>query len=336
MSIARRHQRNRAGNTAFGGHSARARGAIRKQGALCAAVTATATGAALVVPLGAPAHADLNPVTLRSLHLDSATVRKVQAYDKYRSREATQRKRAKKAVAFARKQIGKPYRWGGDGPHGYDCSGLAMAAWRKAGVDIPRVTYSQYRKVKRKVKLKDVKPGDLVFFHGRSHVGMYVGKSRFLHAPHSGAKVRIDKFGARRKKQFAGAVRPGAPVYKEWSPSVKELVEKIDRMEAQERRNPKPPDNQRTPHIPPPSATLTNFSDNPPTSPPAGALDAPPDGADPAPRPRSVAPQPRPGHGAGQAGDPAHQHHATPGFRPWAKYVSPYEELTAPGHISTV
>ncbi|MCP9977811.1 C40 family peptidase [Actinomadura madurae] len=167
------------------------------------AVTVTATGLALAVPAGSQALAAVNPAVLRSLHLDSATMQKVQAYDRYRTREAKQRKRAKKAMRFARKQIGKPYRWGADGPHGYDCSGLAMAAWRRAGVKIPRVTYAQYRRVARKVRLKDLKPGDLVFFHGRSHVGLYAGHGRFLHAPHSGANVRIDKFGARRKRQFA-------------------------------------------------------------------------------------------------------------------------------------
>ena len=175
------------------GHTAQARSAVRKQRALRAAVTAAATGLALAVPLSSQALAQLNPEVLRSLHLDSATLQKVRAYDKYRTREAGQRTRAKRAISFARKQIGKPYRWGAEGPRGYDCSGLAMASWRKGGVALPRVTYAQYRKVKRKVGLSDLRPGDLIFFHGRSHVGMYVGNGRFLHAPHAGAKVRIDK-----------------------------------------------------------------------------------------------------------------------------------------------
>ncbi|TDD59933.1 NlpC/P60 family protein, partial [Actinomadura darangshiensis] len=266
MSIARRSHKTESASGAFAGHTGRGPAATRKQIMLRTAVTATATvtGLALTVPMASQALAALNPTVLQSLHLDSATLKKVQAYDKYRTREASQRKRAKKAMRFARDQIGKPYRWGADGPSGFDCSGLAMAAWRKAGVKIPRVTYSQYSKVDRKVRMKDLKAGDLVFFHGRSHVGLYAGHGRFLHAPHTGAKVRIDKFGARRKKQFAGAVRPGAPAYRQWSPSVRELVEKIDRMSVQKRAEHKPPDKERTPHIPPPADTLPKKSDNPP------------------------------------------------------------------------
>ncbi|WP_433462287.1 C40 family peptidase [Spirillospora sp. CA-128828] len=278
----------------------------------------TATGLALAVPMGSQALAALNPVVLKSLHLDAATLEKVQAYDKYRTREKNQRKRAKKALRFARAQIGKPYRWGADGPSGYDCSGLAMAAWRKAGVKLPRVTYAQYRKVDRKVTLNDLKPGDLIFFHGRSHVGMYVGHGRFLHAPHAGARVRIDELGARRRKQFAGAVRPGAPAYREWSPSVRELVEKIDRMSVEKRADLKPPDKKRTPQIPPPDTTFPEKADNPPMTAPGHtpAEDAAPPGgpaAKPAPRPRT---RPRP-----------HRHPKPfwdlPGSQPWAEYTGP-------------
>ncbi|WP_239067705.1 C40 family peptidase [Actinomadura bangladeshensis] len=258
---------------------------------LLAALTATATGLALTVPLGAPAHAALNPVVLKSLHLDSATLEKVQAYDKYRTREANQREKASRALRFARKQIGKPYKWGADGPSSYDCSGLAMAAWRKAGVTLPRVTYAQYRKVDRKVKYGNLEPGDLIFFHGRSHVGLYVGHGRFLHAPHSGARVRINKIGKRRKQQFAGAVRPGAPAYREWSASVRELVEKIDRMSAEKRADKKPPDKERTPHIPPPSDSLPKSDRNPPMTAPGHtpAHQAAPPGR-PAPAPDDSAP----------------------------------------------
>ncbi|MFI0483275.1 NlpC/P60 family protein [Actinomadura sp. 9N215] len=302
---------------------------------LRAAVTVTTTGLALAVPLGSQALAALNPAVLKSLHLDSATQKKVQAYDRYRTREATQRERAGEALAFARKQLGKPYRWGADGPSGYDCSGLAMAAWRKAGVKIPRVTYSQYRHVKRKVRLGDLKPGDLIFFRGRSHVGIYVGDGRYLHAPHSGARVRIDKLSARRKRQFAGAVRPGAPAYKEWSPSVKELVEKIDRMSEEKRSDHKPPDKERTPQIPPPADTLPRSSDNLPDHSPgddpatAGDLaDRPPGGDAP---PEETRPEPRPKYKAKPA--PRKPRHVRHHSESWEKYAGPLDELTAPGHV---
>lgn len=332
-----------AGNGGFARHTRRGRTGARKQGMLRTAVTVTATGLALAVPLSSQAWADLNPAVLKSLHLDSATLKKVKAYDKYRTREAAQREGAKKALKFARKQIGKPYRWGAEGPGGYDCSGLAMAAWRKAGVKLPRVTYAQYRKVDRKVKLKNLKPGDLIFFRGRRHVGIYVGDGKYLHAPRSGEKVRIDKLTKRRRKQFAGAVRPGAPEYKKWSPSVKELVEKIDRMSAQKRADQKPPDKQRTPQIPPPTDTLPQNDDkhdapgNPPlnapghtpaeqAAPPGGPAPKPDDSA--AQGPRSDAPsdktkpEPRPRYETG----PAAAQQQGPfrngsEFRPWAEYV---------------
>ncbi|MFI0372292.1 NlpC/P60 family protein [Actinomadura sp. 1N219] len=311
------------------------------------AVTLTVTGLALAVPTGSQALAALNPAVLKRLHLDSATLKKVQAYDRYRTREASQREGASKALAFARKQIGKPYRWGAEGPGGYDCSGLAMASWRKAGVKLPRVTHAQYRQVKRKVSLKDLKPGDLVFFRGRNHVGLYVGSGRYLHAPYTGARVRIDKLDARRKRQFAGAVRPGAPAYKKWSTSVKELVEKIDRMSADKRTAHKPPDKQRTPQIPPPSDTLPKSPDSLPDHSPDHDLaeaDAPPgrpraakpdDSAARPPRgderPEESRPEPRPRYKAKPASrSPRHARHDSDS---WEKYVGTVDELTAPGHV---
>ncbi|TDD31135.1 hypothetical protein E1287_27610 [Actinomadura sp. KC06] len=329
MSTAGQTHGNESGNGSAVGHIGRARAGVRKQRMLRTAVTLTVTGLALAVPTGSQALAALNPAVLKRLHLDSATLKKVQAYDRYRTREAAQREGASKALAFARKQIGKPYRWGAEGPGGYDCSGLAMASWRKAGVKLPRVTHAQYRQVKRKVALKDLKPGDLVFFRGRNHVGLYVGNGRYLHAPYTGARVRIDKLNARRKKQFAGAVRPGAPAYKEWSPSVKELVEKIDRMSADKRTAHKPPDKQRTPQIPPPSDTLPKSPDTLPDHSPDHELaetGAPPGEK----RPEESRPEPRPRYKAKPASrSPRHARHDSDS---WEKYVGPVEELTAPGH----
>ncbi|WP_228645121.1 C40 family peptidase [Microtetraspora sp. AC03309] len=111
---------------------------------------------------------------------------------------------------MAKKQIGDPYRWGATGPGAFDCSGLVQYAWEKAGVKIPRTTWSQKSGVKKKVSWKNLKPGDLIFTSGGGHVGMYVGKGKMIHAPHTGALVRIDKLDAYRKSSFVGAVRPGA------------------------------------------------------------------------------------------------------------------------------
>ncbi|WP_433328715.1 NlpC/P60 family protein [Spirillospora sp. CA-294931] len=117
-------------------------------------------------------------------------------------------RRANSAVSFAYKQRGRPYVWGGTGPHGFDCSGLVQQAWRRGGVTIPRVTHTQYRKIRTRVSLGKLRPGDLVYFNGRGHVGMYVGKNRFIHSPRTGRTVTVERLRGYYKSRFAGAVRP--------------------------------------------------------------------------------------------------------------------------------
>jgi peptidoglycan hydrolase-like protein with peptidoglycan-binding domain len=99
------------------------------------------------------------------------------------------------ALHFARHQKGKPYQWGGVGPKGYDCSGLMMKAYAKAGVTIPRVANDQYG-AGEPVPLNHARAGDLVFHaadltNPRSiyHVGMYVGHGKVLDAPYTGAFI---------------------------------------------------------------------------------------------------------------------------------------------------
>ncbi len=113
--------------------------------------------------------------------------------------------RAAEALAFARAQLGKPYVWGATGPGSYDCSGLVQAAWAAAGVALPRTTYEQIGAARR-VGRGELQPGDLVFFYsGVSHVGLYAGGGRMIHAPHPGAPVRYEGIDV---MPFAGAVRP--------------------------------------------------------------------------------------------------------------------------------
>lgn len=99
------------------------------------------------------------------------------------------------ALHFAKQQKGKPYKWGGVGPKGYDCSGLVMKAYARAGVPIPRVANDQYG-AGRLVRLDHAHAGDLVFYAAdvtdpRSiyHVGMYVGGGKLLDAPYTGAFI---------------------------------------------------------------------------------------------------------------------------------------------------
>lgn len=113
--------------------------------------------------------------------------------------------RAARAVAFAYGAIGKPYVWGATGPGSYDCSGLTQAAWRAAGVSLPRTTYTQIN-AGRRVSRDALAPGDLVFFYsGITHVGMYVGNGQMVHAPRPGSTVRLAPVDS---MPWAGASRP--------------------------------------------------------------------------------------------------------------------------------
>lgn len=111
------------------------------------------------------------------------------------------------ALAFARAQLGEPYVFGATGPDRWDCSGLAQAAWRAAGVSIPRTTYTQF-KIGTRVARSDLRLGDLVFFYGSnpSHVGLYAGNGNIIAAPRPGKTVSYSKISS---MPYAGAVRPG-------------------------------------------------------------------------------------------------------------------------------
>jgi murein DD-endopeptidase len=100
--------------------------------------------------------------------------------------------RAEVVVRTARQQIGVPYRYGGTTPRGFDCSGLVHYAYQRAGIKVPRTTAGLLRRAHR-VRLSQLRPGDVLFFRVAppkiSHVGLYVGKGRFVHAPSSGEQV---------------------------------------------------------------------------------------------------------------------------------------------------
>jgi cell wall-associated NlpC family hydrolase len=116
--------------------------------------------------------------------------------------------RPARAVAFAFRQQGKPYRWGAEGPHAFDCSGLTWAAWRAAGVTIPRTAARQLAGLPR--VRGQLRPGDLVIYRtdgpSRRHVAIVVGPGRMAEAPGRGIPVRLTSIRPGR----LGAVRPGA------------------------------------------------------------------------------------------------------------------------------
>jgi cell wall-associated NlpC family hydrolase len=116
--------------------------------------------------------------------------------------------RAGQAVAFALRQRGRPYRWGAEGPHAFDCSGLTWAAWRAAGAAIPRTAAGQLAGLPR-VRGR-LRPGDLLIYPSRGptrrHVAMVVGRGRMVEALGRGIPVRVTSI----RGEWLGAVRPGA------------------------------------------------------------------------------------------------------------------------------
>jgi peptidoglycan DL-endopeptidase CwlO len=116
--------------------------------------------------------------------------------------------RAARAVTYALAQRGKPYRWAAEGPGAFDCSGLTFAAWRHAGVTIPRTAAGQLASLPR--VSGRLRPGDLVIYASRGpsrrHVALVVDPGRMVEAPGRGVPVRQ----VRLRGGFIGAVRPGA------------------------------------------------------------------------------------------------------------------------------
>lgn len=113
---------------------------------------------------------------------------------------------AQAAVDAALSQLGKPYRWGAEGPDSYDCSGLTLWAWAHAGVSLPHNSGMQYNATPR-VPRSDWQPGDLLFFGSPiHHVSMYIGNGQMVEAPYTGSEVRVVNAN---RSDYVGAGRPG-------------------------------------------------------------------------------------------------------------------------------
>jgi cell wall-associated NlpC family hydrolase len=119
-----------------------------------------------------------------------------------------------RAVDEALAQLGVPYRFGGSGPQGFDCSGLVQHAYRRAGITLPRDTREQRLRTRPLSEGgRDLRPGDLLFFHrdrrGALHVALYIGDRRFVHAPSSGKAVRVESLDDPHwRRRFIEARRP--------------------------------------------------------------------------------------------------------------------------------
>lgn len=124
---------------------------------------------------------------------------------------------AAKAIAFAKAQIGLPYVWGGTGPPqyaGFDCSGLAMMAWRAAGVDIARTTFTQWDTL-RHIPASQLRPGDLIFYAGGDgtvqspgHVVMYIGGGTVIQAFETGTDIELTPLADMDAGGLTGYARP--------------------------------------------------------------------------------------------------------------------------------
>jgi peptidoglycan DL-endopeptidase CwlO len=108
-------------------------------------------------------------------------------------------------VSVAMQELGTPYVWGGSAPGGFDCSGLVMWAYAQLGVALPHSSYAMWG-YGVPVSVDQLEPGDLVFFDGLGHVGLYIGGGEFIEAPHTGGVVQISSLAA-RMGDFVGARR---------------------------------------------------------------------------------------------------------------------------------
>jgi cell wall-associated NlpC family hydrolase len=109
-------------------------------------------------------------------------------------------------VGIAMRYLGIPYRWGGSSPSGFDCSGLVMYVFGQIGISLPHSTYALWN-VGIPVSRAQLQPGDLVFFNGLGHMGIYIGGNQFIHAPHTGDVVKISSMSGWYASTYYGARR---------------------------------------------------------------------------------------------------------------------------------
>ena len=151
-------------------------------------------GVAPQAPVPAPANADPVPTQLPVM---KEKRRRTQIHIPFGTR----------VVDFAKHFVGTRYVYGGSSPRsGFDCSGLVRYVYGHFGISLPHSSFAQFDRGRR-IARRALRPGDLVFFDGLGHVGMYIGNGRFIHAPHSGTRVRIETLAGWYGARFVGARR---------------------------------------------------------------------------------------------------------------------------------
>jgi cell wall-associated NlpC family hydrolase len=165
-------------------------------------VLATALLVALVRPL--PSLADATTATKK---LTQRSHKHSRRRLHLMARQRAERRFGARVVRYARRFVGVPYAWGGASPRtGFDCSGFVRYVYDHFGISLPHSSYGDMSHGRAVVR-KYLKPGDLVFFAGGGHVGIYVGSNRMIHAPNSGAVVRISTMRDWYSYEYAGARR---------------------------------------------------------------------------------------------------------------------------------
>jgi cell wall-associated NlpC family hydrolase len=153
------------------------------------------------------ASAQVEPDTL-SVEIEHALLTQDAADDEAQEEGLPGSERGRAAVAVALRYLGTPYRWAGSSPSGFDCSGFVMYVYGRIGVKLPHngtMLWGHGRPVSR----NRLEPGDIVFFNGLSHVGIYIGRGRFVHSPHTGDVVKISRLSESwYRSTFVGGRRP--------------------------------------------------------------------------------------------------------------------------------
>jgi cell wall-associated NlpC family hydrolase len=174
---------------------------------LAALVVCCALSAGLLAFTASKAPAAPAKVALKSTHARALHARQRAAHLRRARRLRVVRRRVRnRIITTAWRAVGVPYRWGGSSMSGFDCSGLTRWVYRQAGVSLPHYSVAQWS-YGRPVSRRALAPGDLVFFSGLGHVGIYLGHGAVIHAPHAGAPVRFERMHGWLSSSFYGARR---------------------------------------------------------------------------------------------------------------------------------